>query len=194
MMGLDCVYVSGTAGGYAHAWNKVKIDGVWYCVDTTHGDSTMTLKGTTYELGSHEYFMLSDKQLSDITYNGRVERGGYYDMPEATTDYNYFEHVTFVADDGKTYNLKINASDEAQINAAAEYFYAKYQTYQRAGRVVIADPVDKTKTVTGKIAMFEFDADDATAKATITALYQKLNGNFLGMSGCQAYFQIASIS
>jgi transglutaminase/protease-like cytokinesis protein 3 len=38
-VGIECEYITGTAGGY-HAWNKVKLNGKWYWVDVTWYDST----------------------------------------------------------------------------------------------------------------------------------------------------------
>lgn len=38
-MGVDCIYVTGTAGEF-HAWNIVNCDGKYYYVDTTWGDPT----------------------------------------------------------------------------------------------------------------------------------------------------------
>lgn len=37
-LGLDCIYLTGTAGGEAHAWNLVKCDENWYHLDVTYGD------------------------------------------------------------------------------------------------------------------------------------------------------------
>ncbi len=36
--GLDCRYVVGTANGGSHAWNQVKVDGIWYYIDCTWDD------------------------------------------------------------------------------------------------------------------------------------------------------------
>lgn len=62
--GLECIYVSGTAGSGAqstwgdHGWNMVKIDGSWYHVDCTWDDPG---EGG-YE--RHDYFLLGDESLS----------------------------------------------------------------------------------------------------------------------------------
>ena len=39
MLGMESVIVTGTANGESHAWNLVKLDGNYYYMDTTWGNS-----------------------------------------------------------------------------------------------------------------------------------------------------------
>lgn len=56
--GIECIYVSGDAGG-AHGWNMIKLDdGKWYHVDCTWDDPV----GGGYE--NHDYFCIDDEQMS----------------------------------------------------------------------------------------------------------------------------------
>ncbi len=48
-----------------HAWNKVYVDGAWYVVDATWGDSLASVKGRVYEMAWHDWLLLSDKDISD---------------------------------------------------------------------------------------------------------------------------------
>jgi len=51
-LGLDCKYIEGSvysSKGNNHAWNIIKLDGKWYCIDTTWGD----------KVGEDEYFLKS---------------------------------------------------------------------------------------------------------------------------------------
>ena len=60
-MGIDARYVVGYAGE-AHAWNSVKIDGVWYHLDTTWNDPSFN--GTDIGGGvSYKYFLVTTEQL-----------------------------------------------------------------------------------------------------------------------------------
>lgn len=71
--GIPCVRVVGSAGSSlanagGHAWNKVFVNGEWYIVDCTWGDSegTLTLDGArqaTYELGLHDHLFLTDDEV-----------------------------------------------------------------------------------------------------------------------------------
>ncbi len=61
--GLECIIVTGTATGEngteSHAWNLVKLGGVWYHVDCTWDDPN---EGGGYE--RHTYFCLDDETMA----------------------------------------------------------------------------------------------------------------------------------
>lgn len=57
--GIDCVRVCGTAGGN-HAWNKVKVGGVWYNIDVTWDDPVSSRPVLRYD-----YFLVSDATLAE---------------------------------------------------------------------------------------------------------------------------------
>lgn len=59
LSGIDCVRVTGTAGGGEHAWNKVKIGGNWYNVDVTWDDPVSNRPILRYD-----YFLVSDSVLA----------------------------------------------------------------------------------------------------------------------------------
>lgn len=70
--GIPCVRVVGTAGekqdtAGGHAWNKVFVNGGWYVVDCTWGDSKSELNlgngQVPYEMGLHNYLFLTDAQI-----------------------------------------------------------------------------------------------------------------------------------
>lgn len=54
LFGLRCVEITGTAGGGAHAWNAVEVDGAWYLVDVTWDDHSPI---------SYRYFLISDATM-----------------------------------------------------------------------------------------------------------------------------------
>lgn len=56
-LNIDVEYVTGTAGGQNHAWNKVKLGGRWFNMDTTWDD-------TSASKYSYKYFLISDSKLS----------------------------------------------------------------------------------------------------------------------------------
>lgn len=68
--GLDVICVTGTADGQSHKWNQVKINGVWYNVDTTWDDPTWNdiLEGKKqfddHSCNSYEYFLISDQAIN----------------------------------------------------------------------------------------------------------------------------------
>lgn len=89
--GMECIKISGTAGGEGHAWNKIKVNGVWYMVDTTWGNSLE--KETGKEYLSHEYLLVPDDsahvETSYITYpdaRSRYYFGPYIDNGQSGGD------------------------------------------------------------------------------------------------------------
>ncbi len=63
LSGLECIYVTGTAGG-PHAWNQVKIDGKWYNVDVTWDDPVSTDKAfDDHKYNRYSYFLISDELM-----------------------------------------------------------------------------------------------------------------------------------
>ena len=53
--GLQCMLLSGQSGGVNHMWNVIKIDGSWYHLDTTWGDSDTAI---------YNYFNLNDAAIA----------------------------------------------------------------------------------------------------------------------------------
>ena len=77
--GIECLKISGTVNGEGHAWNKVKIDSVWYMVDTTWGNNLDNNNNKEYL--SHEYLLVPD--------DSRHEESEYINYPDATVRYNF---------------------------------------------------------------------------------------------------------
>lgn len=77
--GIECLKISGTVGDEGHAWNKVKINGSWYMVDTTWGNSLDT--NTSKEYLNHEYLLVPD--------DNRHKETPYITYPAATARYDY---------------------------------------------------------------------------------------------------------
>ncbi len=63
-LGIECERIKGTANGGSHAWNRVKVDGVWYYIDVTWDDP---VRGPSYPDFNHlryKYFMISLEEMS----------------------------------------------------------------------------------------------------------------------------------
>lgn len=114
MEGLPCRRIAGTAGTGGskggHAWNKVCVDGSWYIVDCTWGDTAATVDDKSQELATHAYFLKTDSELSSTH-----EESEYNDYPETSTlPYNYYAHVSV----GEV-NAYIVSDDDAEDYAEA---------------------------------------------------------------------------
>ncbi|MBP5312501.1 MAG: hypothetical protein J6112_06690 [Clostridia bacterium] len=73
--GIECVRVVGTKieTGLSHAWNKVKLEGKWYVVDTTSGGTIV--KDT--EIMTLKYFLLTDAENEKLN---KPEKGSHEDL------------------------------------------------------------------------------------------------------------------
>lgn len=56
--GIPCIMVTGMAGGNAHAWNMVYVDGQWLCVDCTWDDPI-----SRTPILNHTFFLITIDQL-----------------------------------------------------------------------------------------------------------------------------------
>ena len=92
--GIDNEVIYGIAGG-PHAWNQVKIDGVWYMVDATWDDPEYSSKKET---AFHQYFNVSDDYLS---VNHSWLDDTYHEC--STMKDNYFNHYGYVYKGQKDY-------------------------------------------------------------------------------------------
>lgn len=68
LLGIECITVEGTAynGTEEHAWNMVKLDGEWYCVDVTWDDPTGLFWKD--EKLQHSYFNVTSQKLRDTNH------------------------------------------------------------------------------------------------------------------------------
>ncbi len=63
--GLEAIEVRGNCSGRRHAWNQVKIDGVWYNVDVTWDDPTTDVNKSIDDNSNvyYAYFLISDEMI-----------------------------------------------------------------------------------------------------------------------------------
>ena len=97
--GIPSLKISGTANSsntgqtgndIGHAWNKVYIDvdGLgknWFIVDATWNIKGIIVEDVTYEILSHEYFLLTDNDVLNSHFSNMVNE------PEANYSADYFE-------------------------------------------------------------------------------------------------------
>ena len=84
MLGIECITVNGFARdkNTDHAWNMVRLDGQWYCVDVTWDDPTGLYPQNHV---SHMFFNVTSRQLRESWHIW--DESAY---PEATaTDYSW---------------------------------------------------------------------------------------------------------
>ena len=86
-LGIECAVITGEAEGEAHAWNLAKLDGDYYYIDTTWGNSTYTNKESgVSRFINYNYFGVTTWDLMQTH-----RPNDYFVLPECTaTDDNYY--------------------------------------------------------------------------------------------------------
>lgn len=143
--GIPCVRVVGRAGkslreAGGHAWNKVFVDGAWYMVDCTWGDShvTLALDGSArdYELGLHSHLFITDA-LSSAThfepYKYDDNTTIIYAPQTAKSPVNVFADMTV---NGEVINCYI-AATENQTNRLREISTAFARAYEKNRKISV---------------------------------------------------------
>ena len=88
-LGVEAGYIAGEILSIreSHAWNMVKLDDIYYHVDTTWGDPVYTsAKQTKYQSINYDYFALND---ADMLRDRNVDKR-YIHLPEANGTKHYF--------------------------------------------------------------------------------------------------------
>lgn len=84
MVGIECITVTGAAYQNVenHAWNMVKLNGNWYCVDSTwdHQDVDQDYP-IEYLMQFYQYFNVTSQHLADTDH-----QWNYDNTPEATAE------------------------------------------------------------------------------------------------------------
>lgn len=76
--GIQSVIAEGVAGGEAHAWNMVRLDGKWYHLDTTWDDPVPNIEGKV----QYDYYLRTDDQM-------KKDHKWTLSYPAASTLYRY---------------------------------------------------------------------------------------------------------
>ena len=104
--GIEAIRVRGYAidKSYAHAWNKVRINNIWYVVDATSGGTIVS----DNELVNHNYLFTNDD-----FYGGKFVATTYTDII-AYGEYNIYQEMFFEYD-GYKYDFNITSQNELNI-------------------------------------------------------------------------------
>ena len=158
-LNIQSQYVTGTAKGQAHAWNKVKIDGKWYNLDITWNDPVPNEPNQV----RYNYFLLSDKAMS------ATHKWNAANFEKATsTTYDFFKNTLYAtqinndvyyankADNGRLYKFSINTQKNAKLSNARPMYIQSYKNvlyfsdYANSGFLTSANLQGKAPKVLAK--------------------------------------------
>lgn len=143
LSGIDCRLL--LSEEMNHAWNLVRIGGVWYHVDLTWNDPTTDCVGRAM----HDYFMLSDAQISDPDHG----HSGW-DRIETAEEENAMSNAFW-----KGINSRIcyESADVSYFRADEGTFIRIYRRDELTGQVVELLELDAGYVDTGSGERYHYD-------------------------------------
>ncbi len=196
-LGMECNYVTGTTkSGGAHAWNKIRVEGRWFLVDSCW-DGSFT-SATNPNNFSHNYFLVNDEEFKTAGDGGHAgDTNVLGDDPANDTYYfanKFWSGITGpiaqsdYAEDAKlsakTYTVSYETNGGSQLTAQT---VTKGDTAQR--------PDDPTKigyafdgwfTDAGLTNSFDFNAA-ITANMVLYAKWSRAANNVTRLAGNDCY-------
>ena len=122
--GIESVKIGGTVSGGAHAWNKVNIDGMWYVVDTTWGRASYQGVGVTYNVGEHDWLLVSEATASS---SHKQDEGVYgSDIYAGGVTYDPYANIFYQDESGAVHDHK--AASYEEFNAILAHYGAQYSS------------------------------------------------------------------
>lgn len=138
---IPCVIITGKAKGGPHAWNLVQLDGEWYYVDATWGNSKYHdeeqndvkyveydyLNITTEEMlqDHHPQVKFDLPECTSIKDNYYVQEGKYFTSLDETSIASIGKILHRAYEKGKK-NISIKFSSKALCAQAKKYFLTEY--------------------------------------------------------------------
>ena len=149
--GIECYQITGLAlqgtSQVAHAWNKVHVDGAWYCVDATWG--SVYLNNVKYV--SHRYFMV-DESVFDTDHKESIEGVGYGVKNLALGDAEYYKSVETAT------GHSLYVSNNADLKKAIAYYVNGGSNYVE----VLINPVYQPSSTDFMLAYHEVTGHNCT--------------------------------
>lgn len=136
-LGIQSAVVTGEASGLAHAWNLVRMDGEYYYVDTTWGNSTFDSEQRGEErFINYNYFGVTTEEIS-VTHTPN----DYFVLPDCTAradNYYIRENRYFSEWDPDAVGALCKAGYEAG-NATVSVKFASRELYQQTEQYFIGE-------------------------------------------------------
>jgi transglutaminase-like putative cysteine protease len=141
-VGIDAITVSGTNGAdEKHMWNMVKLDGNWYQLDATYGD-------TDSDYINYDYCLTTDARIYSSYTQAALPDGVVYPKANALDDNYYVKNNLFATTESDAIKiLKTAIADAADNGDSAVQILCATQT--------VYDNTEKTLTSPASIASID---------------------------------------
>ncbi|MDR2506100.1 MAG: Ig-like domain-containing protein [Oscillospiraceae bacterium] len=172
--GIECVTIYGEAGSGnswgAHAWNMIKLDGVWYHVDTLWDDNGTNTPSTTYWKKT-DATLPSDHRWDNDIYNDEFLNGMY---PTGGEDAENTIITNIVATPKITVNIGL--TENIVVDHLPAHLPSPTYTFKSRNTTIAAvnanGVVSGVKAGTTKIDITTPDGIKVVTSVTVTDLYK----------------------
>ncbi len=134
-LGVECIYITGFAGGEGHAWNIIRLEGDYYHVDVTW-DDPVTEDGTTIR---YDYFNITDEEIrQDHAWEEEV-------YPACTAvRFNFFYYNKLVCKSPREFSEAVRNAllkKQKELNVKIAHYNAQdYSVVSAVNRVIADNP------------------------------------------------------
>lgn len=131
--GIDCRYISGATSGGPHGWNIVRLDGVYYNIDTTWDDNGSN------NTPVYTYFLRSQENFPDHVRSAEYDTPEFHEQyPMATQDYlvsmgSCGETAQWILYPNGT--MEISGTGKVERTASTQWDWPAYRT--QVARIVV---------------------------------------------------------
>lgn len=173
-LGFDVVFDIGMGTSAKHIWVKVKVDGDWYCLDTTWGDPVSSTKVDPNYI-SYEYFLRTDEFMTKSHADNFDMR--FYSEPSCTaTKLNWYNvNGCYIESTGDA-EAVLKKAIKAAVDSGDEYGYVRvYCSSEDVYDYVLSNYGENgfKKLLTAQTSKYKYDSAWGGTKKEFPAIHSK---------------------
>ncbi|MDE6775024.1 MAG: hypothetical protein K2J37_01770 [Ruminococcus sp.] len=108
--GISCRFVSGIAGGGAHAWNIAEINGIYYYLDSTWDDTSLSIEYCDYFLkGTEDFDPVGDPDTHVL--DAPEDADNIYDIDYTSAEFQFMYPISLYSYDTENPTYGYNIGD-----------------------------------------------------------------------------------
>ncbi len=175
-LGFDVVFDIGMGTSEKHIWVKAKLDGQWYCIDTTWADPTTPTK-TDPNYIRYDYFLQTDDYMTETHVDNYDMR--FFDEPRANSlDLNWFVVNDCYIEDASDAEAILKRAAKKAVEGGHKYEYvrilcATVDIYNEVLSTYGGKNIFNSKVLSGVSSKYSCDEIFAGTKKAYPDLHQR---------------------